>query len=649
MPVQLERQQRESGLLVKERASFSKSQKCSGPYSGWVEPDSNVAVLTELVTAASARDRATTATPISEACSRRLLRHGERPRSCPGGRVGGTSGVPAGTTSSRRLTNVGGKASEASPGSAQGLGVYCSSLELAVGKKLHGRHGSSSKRASSASSASEQAGSLPAWNPSASKAAGKGSSGSGSHAAGATSATSSTDGAAGEKLSPGTGRAVGLALSLRERVMQLEKRNRALEKKLKSLSVEETAQQQQDNTAQQPQGTCTSAAQQQQQQQQRRPAAAQARLQVCLLHTADVPASSKRSVSSSCSSTAAASSTAPAVSSSSSCSTVASVIRRFEAAAEDSSSILDVSEAADCSSKEQHSAAAAQKQQQQQQPQHALEGRLHLQPPRTPDPCETDRGRRTLRPRTPPSPAAPAAPPAAAAASAAAQAEHAALLQREQQHLATIGSLQRQLAHAQMLHGLLASDYADLEYVLKETERQRREYAARYAFVCLDGDGDGYLSVEQVEGYDLFSCYAPRVLHAAFAAWRWASGFPGFLNIDDFVRFVEYAEDRGSAEAQRFWFSVLDADGDGRLSWQDMRLAYEAVDKSSARYVVSFEDLMNQIRDMVGQQQQPALGFTCAELRASKLGSGVLGLLTNHNNMLLQRSTAEWGRGEYPL
>lgn len=80
-----------------------------------------------------------------------------------------------------------------------------------------------------------------------------------------------------------------------------------------------------------------------------------------------------------------------------------------------------------------------------------------------------------------------------------------------------------------------------------------------------------------------------------------------------------------------------------------MRLAYEAVDKSSARYVVSFEDLMNQIRDMVGQPQQPALGFTCAELRASKLGSGVLGLLTNHNNMLLQRSTAEWGRGEYPL
>jgi hypothetical protein len=37
-----------------------------------------------------------------------------------------------------------------------------------------------------------------------------------------------------------------------------------------------------------------------------------------------------------------------------------------------------------------------------------------------------------------------------------------------------------------------------LEAVLKETERQRREFAARYAFMTLDTDGDGYVSIEQV-------------------------------------------------------------------------------------------------------------------------------------------------------
>lgn len=48
------------------------------------------------------------------------------------------------------------------------------------------------------------------------------------------------------------------------------------------------------------------------------------------------------------------------------------------------------------------------------------------------------------------------------------------------------------------------SDNTDLEAVLKETERQRREFAARYAFMTLDTDGDGYVSVEQVGPWEGF-------------------------------------------------------------------------------------------------------------------------------------------------
>lgn len=76
---------------------------------------------------------------------------------------------------------------------------------------------------------------------------------------------------------------------------------------------------------------------------------------------------------------------------------------------------------------------------------------------------------------------------------------------------------------------------------------------------------------------------------------------------------------------------------------------YDAVDKSAAAFVISFPDLMNQTRDMVQQQLRPDLGFTFNELWGSRLGAGVIGLLTNHNKMLLQRSTAEWGRGDFPL
>jgi hypothetical protein len=93
---------------------------------------------------------------------------------------------------------------------------------------------------------------------------------------------------------------------------------------------------------------------------------------------------------------------------------------------------------------------------------------------------------------------------------------------------------------------------------------------------------------------------------------------------------------------------VMDADGDGRLSWADMKLLYDAVRSSRAGSpLLHFHDLMCQIADMVAQQRDTQQGFTAQELWESKLGAGVIGLLTNANNMLLQRSTAEWGRGAW--
>lgn len=42
-------------------------------------------------------------------------------------------------------------------------------------------------------------------------------------------------------------------------------------------------------------------------------------------------------------------------------------------------------------------------------------------------------------------------------------------------------------------------------------------------------------------------------------------------------------------------------------------------------------------------------GLTLSDLSRSGLGAGATGLLLNHNNMMLQRTTAEWGRGDFPL
>jgi hypothetical protein len=79
------------------------------------------------------------------------------------------------------------------------------------------------------------------------------------------------------------------------------------------------------------------------------------------------------------------------------------------------------------------------------------------------------------------------------------QKQHAALFAaREASYLSSIAKLQCQVTRMTQLQQLLAADYADLESVLKQSERQRRDYAARYAFVVLDTDSDGYISTAQV-------------------------------------------------------------------------------------------------------------------------------------------------------
>jgi hypothetical protein len=79
------------------------------------------------------------------------------------------------------------------------------------------------------------------------------------------------------------------------------------------------------------------------------------------------------------------------------------------------------------------------------------------------------------------------------------QEQQAAVLARcEAAYASTVAGLQRQVTRMTQLQQLLAADYADLESVLKESERQRRDYAARYAFVVLDTDSDGYISTAQV-------------------------------------------------------------------------------------------------------------------------------------------------------
>ena len=139
----------------------------------------------------------------------------------------------------------------------------------------------------------------------------------------------------------------------------------------------------------------------------------------------------------------------------------------------------------------------------------------------------------------------------------------------------------------------------------------------------------------------------------------------------------------------------MDVDGDGVLSIHDMRWMYDQVWKDEAT-CISFEDMVCQVYDMArkpppwrsggevgsggvssrgvggggggggrgggtGGSYNPygfgrglgarggADGVTLSDIRKSKLGSGIFGVLTNHNDMLLRRSTAEFSKTDVPM
>lgn len=137
-----------------------------------------------------------------------------------------------------------------------------------------------------------------------------------------------------------------------------------------------------------------------------------------------------------------------------------------------------------------------------------------------------------------------------------------------------------------------------------------------------------------------------QVLKHLFDNWQFLSRVPGRMCQEDFVSFVTMIEERAEPESQRFLFRCLDIDGDGYLSRCDAKWFFDALDKPPS--CIDFDSLWQQIVDMVGECH-PEFGFTLRQLKESQLGSGVVGLLLNHNDMLFQRTTAEFSDRDIPF
>jgi serine/threonine-protein phosphatase 2A regulatory subunit B'' len=169
--------------------------------------------------------------------------------------------------------------------------------------------------------------------------------------------------------------------------------------------------------------------------------------------------------------------------------------------------------------------------------------------------------------------------------------------------------------------------------------------------VVLDADRDGRVHVDELLRYELFASYGQAVVERMHAYYECeGSGTRGSLDESDFCRLSAMAEDRaGSVAAAQFWFRVCDVDGDGVISAHDIKWMYDAIWKEEGT-CVSLEDFVCQIFDMAGKKGGgDGDGVTFQDIKRSGLGSGIFGLLLNHNDMLLRRSTAEFSRSDVPM
>ena len=191
---------------------------------------------------------------------------------------------------------------------------------------------------------------------------------------------------------------------------------------------------------------------------------------------------------------------------------------------------------------------------------------------------------------------------------------------------------------------VMQQEYHKLEFTYEESEGQRSEYERRCYFLLLDSDNDGLIQLPELATHETLLPYAPELLEICFTTWNYQSGFRNLMSWEDFSLFFQYVEDKNSKASQNYYFNVLDIDGDGYVGIHDMKWLYDQVDKSEHQGCIEFEDFLCQLYDMA-RPKDISLGFTLSDLRKSKLSTGIIGILTNHNHMLLRRSTAEWASG----
>ncbi|CAD2221705.1 protein phosphatase 2 (formerly 2A), regulatory subunit B'' [Angomonas deanei] len=163
-------------------------------------------------------------------------------------------------------------------------------------------------------------------------------------------------------------------------------------------------------------------------------------------------------------------------------------------------------------------------------------------------------------------------------------------------------------------------------------------YEHFYVLYCrfweLDEDRDMLISKEDFVHYAPEDVMNPIVVDRVFEGIgrRKHCKSENEMDYEDFVWFCLSEEDKSTFTSIRYWFRILDLDGDGILSVYELHLFYEATKNIIGQFIaeglIGFEDVICQVFDML--RLSPEEGIRLGDLlREREAASVALNMLTN--------------------